>query len=91
MGIRFDPRNAAKQCAHDNIYLEGRSYEFGLAIDKKFGKGTAAWLYKLSKTIKLWEVKELEQLLSAARHSYLAYTTLYDELTHVPPISEAVA
>jgi hypothetical protein len=26
----FDPRNAAKQCAYDNVYLERRSYEFSL-------------------------------------------------------------
>jgi hypothetical protein len=51
METRFDPRNAAKQCAYDNIYLEGRSYELSLAIDKKSGKGTAAELHKLSKRI----------------------------------------
>jgi hypothetical protein len=57
-----------------------KPYEFGLAIDERFGKGTAAKLFKLSKTTKQWEVGELEQLTSAARHSYLAYTTLYDSL-----------
>jgi hypothetical protein len=67
------------------------SYEHGLAIDKKYGKGTAAQLYKLSKLIKQWEVKELEQLLSAARHSYLAYTTLYDQLSRVSAISQAAS
>jgi hypothetical protein len=82
---------AAKQCAHDNIYLEGRSYEFSVAIDKRWGRGTAAELYRCSKQIKQWDVRELEQLLSAAKHSYLVYTQLYDELTHVSPISQAAA
>jgi hypothetical protein len=50
---------------------------------------TAARLYKLSKQTKQWEVKELEQLISAARHSYLAYTQLYDELTRAAAISQA--
>src|SRR5580692_4799062 len=63
MATRFDPRNAHKQCAYDNIYLEGLSYEHGLAIDRKYGKGTAARLYKLSKQTKQWDVKELEQLI----------------------------
>lgn len=38
MGTRFDPRNANKQCAYDNIYQDGLSYEHGLAIDKKYGE-----------------------------------------------------
>jgi hypothetical protein len=64
-----------------NRFEGGRPYEFGIAIDKRWGKGTAARLYKLSQTTKQWEIKELEQLTSAARHSYLAYTQLYDELS----------
>ncbi len=38
-------------------------------------------LFKLSNTTKQWQIKELEQLTSAARHSYLAYIQLYDEFT----------
>jgi hypothetical protein len=63
-----------------NRFEGGKPYEFALAIDERFGKGTAAKLFKLSKTIKQWEIGELEQLTSAAKHSYLAYTTLYDQL-----------
>jgi hypothetical protein len=59
MGTRFDSRNAAKQCAFDNIYLEGPNYEFSIAIDKKYGKGTAAELYRLSKTITQLDERQL--------------------------------
>ena len=78
---RFDPRNANKQCAYDNIYGEGLSYEHGLAIDRKFGKGTAAELYKLSKTIKQWEPKHLEQLISACKMGYPVYVQLFNEFS----------
>jgi hypothetical protein len=88
MGTRFDPRNAAKQCAYDNIYLEGRSYEFSLAIDKKYGKGTAAELYRLSKRITQIDERQLEQLLAAAKMGYRVYRQLYDELMiiHAPAV-----
>jgi hypothetical protein len=81
MATRFDYRNVAGQCREENRFEGGRPYEFALAIDKKFGKGIAQKLYKLSHISRQWEIKDLEQLTSAARHSYLAYTTLYDELS----------
>ena len=80
MATRFDCRDLAGQCKKENRFEGGKPYEFGLAIDDKFGKGTAAKLFTLSKTTEQWEIRELEQLTSAARHSYLAYTTLYDQL-----------
>jgi hypothetical protein len=80
MGTRFDPRNAGKQCAYDNIYLEGRSYEFSLAIDKRWGKGTAAELYRLSKRITQIDERQLEQLIDAAKRGYRVYEQIYKEL-----------
>ena len=55
-----------------------------LAIDRKYVKGTAALLYKESKKIKQWEIKELEQLLAAAKMGYPVYVQLYNELCPVP-------
>lgn len=80
MSTRFDPRNLAGQCAYDNMFGSGLPYEFGVEIDKRFGEGTARKLYLLSKKIKQWDIKELNQLFGAAKHSYLAYCTLYTEL-----------
>lgn len=81
MATRFNPSNLNKQCAGCNVYGDGKAYEHGLAIDAKYVHGTAAELYRLSKTIKQWDTRELEQLIAAAKHSYLAYTQLYNEFT----------
>jgi rubredoxin len=47
--IRFNPLNAAAQCPNCNRFSSGKQYEFGLAIDRKYGKGTAEQLLILSK------------------------------------------
>lgn len=80
MATRFDYRNLRAQCRKCNRFEGGRPYELGLAIDEAWGKGTAQKLFQLSKTIKQWELDELEQLESAAKHSFLAYRMVYDQL-----------
>ena len=80
MATRFDYKNVAGQCKKDNRFSGGLPFEFGLFIDKTWGKGTAKFLYERSKEIWQWEINELEQLTSAAKHSWLAYTQLYDEI-----------
>jgi hypothetical protein len=52
MASRFDYRSVAGQCKKENCFEGGEPYAFGLAIDERCGKGTAAKLYKLSKTAK---------------------------------------
>ena len=47
MATRFDYRNVAGQCKKENRFEGGKPYEFGLAIDERFGKGAAAKLFKL--------------------------------------------
>ena len=49
-------------------------------IDKKFGKGTAAELYKLSKRITQIDERHLEQLLAAAKMGFRVYEQLYNDL-----------
>jgi hypothetical protein len=62
MATRSDYRNLAGQCNEENRFQGGKSYEFGIAIDTNFGKGTA------QQPSKQWESGELEQLTSAAKH-----------------------
>jgi len=62
VATRFDSRNVAGHCKEENRFEGGQLYEFELALDKKFGKGTAQQLFKLSKTIKQWKIGELEQI-----------------------------
>jgi hypothetical protein len=56
------------------------TYEYGLALDEKFGPGTSLFLKKLSEKIEPWTTNELEQLRSAARMGYPVFLTLYEEL-----------
>lgn len=44
---RFDPRNVNKQCNYCNTFRDGEQYKHGVAIDKKYGAGTAAELVEL--------------------------------------------
>jgi hypothetical protein len=84
MATRFNPANLNKQCAGCNVYGDGKAYEHGMAIDQKYMQGTAARLYQLSKTIKQWEPKHLEQLFSAAKKGYSVYVQLYNEFMPSP-------
>lgn len=47
---RWDEQNCALQCVACNIFNQGRQYEFGLFIDKKYGEGTATKLLIKSKS-----------------------------------------
>jgi hypothetical protein len=38
---RYDEQNSNSQCAECNRFKSGKQYEHGLAIDKKYGGGTA--------------------------------------------------
>jgi hypothetical protein len=77
---RFHPYNLAGQCNSCNSFNGGMTYEYGLAIDRKYGKGWAAFLEKLARAKENWTTKELEQLRSAARMGPRAYQQLYFEL-----------
>jgi hypothetical protein len=77
---RFHPTNLNGQCNDCNAYNGGRTYEYAIALDLKFGSGWAEFLYKLSQKIEPWETEELEQLRSAARMGPRAYQQLYFEL-----------
>jgi hypothetical protein len=57
------------------------SYEMGRKLDEIWGLGTAVRMDRESRIIKQWEIKELEQLKSAAKLGWLPYLQLYAELT----------
>lgn len=49
LATRYDERNVNAQCRHCNRGEDkGETFEHGLAIDRKWGKGTAEELYNLS-------------------------------------------
>jgi hypothetical protein len=83
MSTRFAYKNLAPQCWSCNRYQGGRPYEFSIYIDKRWGHGTAKELYRLSQKLKSWDIRELEQLTSAAKMGFNVYRQLYDSLTDV--------
>jgi len=46
---RWEEKNCAAQCYACNMHNQGKQYEFGLAIDNRFGVGTAQKLLIQSK------------------------------------------
>lgn len=62
MGVRWDEKNVNAQCQSDNRFKSGKQYEHGLAIDKKYGPGTASLLVVKGKGICNWQDFELEAM-----------------------------
>jgi hypothetical protein len=45
VATRFHHRNITGRCKKENRFEGGQRYEFGFAIDKKFGAGTVQKLF----------------------------------------------
>lgn len=48
---RYDVQNCAAQCKRCNIFSQGKQFEFGLAIDRRYGQGTTEKLLLKSKMV----------------------------------------
>jgi hypothetical protein len=91
---RYHPWNVnaeSRGCnsSHVSGYRPDKGFPYGLAIDAKYGEGTALFLYRLAHPLhernaipndESWTVRELEQLKAAARMGARAYTQVYFEL-----------
>lgn len=80
MSTRFNPMNVNGQCLKENRFEGGKAYEYSLALDRKYVKGTAARLFKESQKIKQWSAKDLEFLCDAARKGPAVYNQAYETL-----------
>jgi hypothetical protein len=49
LSVKYHEKNSNAQCRKCNSFEGGRQYEHGIAIDKKYGAGTAEMLILLSK------------------------------------------
>jgi len=63
MSTRYDEKNVQPQCVSCNSFYSGRQAEFGIALDEKYGAGTARNLIDKSYTLKKYSIDELEDLL----------------------------
>ena len=51
MATRYEEQNCAPQCVACNMFRAGEQYKFALALDSKYGEGTAQELEYLARTI----------------------------------------
>jgi len=63
MSTRWDEKNCNAQCNGCNTFRDGRQWEHGEAIDKKYGPGTAEKLNIKSKLTKKWHKFELKEMI----------------------------
>lgn len=63
MATRYAEKNCNLQGRQDNRFLSGRQYEHGLAINNKWGKGTAEMLLIKSKSRVHFHPFELETMI----------------------------
>ena len=60
---RFDEENCQVQCPACNVFRYGEQYKFGLALDGKYGEGTAEELEHLARTtIKIGRIDYEEKI-----------------------------
>ena len=61
---RFDELNVFPQCKYCNRFLNGLQYEYGKAIDYRFGTGTADKLVQKSRSTERMDTKKIEDLFA---------------------------
>ena len=63
LATRWCELNVAPQSAADNLFGQGEQYKFGLALDQKYGEGTAEELqFKARQTIKMTRIDYEEKI-----------------------------
>lgn len=65
--LRYDEENCNAQCVACNMFKQGNQYAYALALDKKYGDGTAAKLHAQRMDTHKWTITELEQVISDAQ------------------------
>jgi hypothetical protein len=61
LATRFDEENCQPQCVACNMFKSGEQYKFSVALDSKYGEGTAEELERIArKTIKInrWQYED---------------------------------
>jgi len=64
MATRFDEENCQVQCVTCNVFRNGEQYKFGVALDNKYGEGTAEDLEHMSRSILKISRVEYEEKIS---------------------------
>lgn len=73
MATRYDDENVNGQCSGCNTFRYGEQYKYSVALDKKYGRGTAKRLaQKARETVKLTSA-ELLQIIEDAKATIKFY------------------
>ena len=64
MATRYDDKNCQPQCVACNMFRGGEQYRFALAIDAKYGEGTAEELQYKARQIKKFSRVDYEDKIS---------------------------
>jgi hypothetical protein len=64
MATRYDEQNCQVQCVGCNMFKSGEQFKFSLALDYKYGKGTAEELLHKSRQINKMSSKDFEEKIS---------------------------
>ena len=64
MSTRYDEQNCQVQCVGCNMFKFGEQFKFSLALDSKYGKGTAEDLLHKSRQINKMSSKDFEEKIS---------------------------
>lgn len=73
--IRYDEENTNAQCYVCNVMRYGEQYKYGLALDLKYGEGTAQKLLKAGREAHQFKRDELEQIKADAKALIAFYET----------------
>lgn len=70
---RFEEENVNAQSFRDNVLFYGEQYKYALAVDAKYGEGTAKKLADMAKLSKKFTVQELEDIINDAKKACAFY------------------
>lgn len=61
---RYEEENVNAQSYRDNVLFNGEQYKYSVAVDLKYGAGTAKKLAKLAKIPRQFTIQELERIIN---------------------------
>lgn len=71
---RYHFKNTAPQCYGCNVMQQGKQYEFGRALDKRYGEGTALAMYYLSRNSHQLSESELQEIIQQRKELVSKYS-----------------
>ena len=71
--LRYDDENVNAQCVGCNMFKAGEQYAYSIALDKKYGGGTAEKLWNQRHSVHKFTATELESIIEEAKEQIKFY------------------